>query len=310
MKIWMVMLCSFGLVVSFGSSAPSAGLQSFLIPADRPEKVGNRHRLESHATIHVDSFAMADGKTYKETAETGSVDLIGTLTVVAVASNGGASSVDILVDQCEMTTNGNPAAVVQRGDRLSIVKQIAVSNCIVRLNGIELDQKPAFIITSFLPLCEPDRTEHFAPVAGLDVRRTVGERWTINPAVFTKYMKSYSPSAKEGDYSGTGEFTRITRTNGEEWANVRLDMTSMAPPPDKGPWKTTGFRVKTVMSLMMQLGDKPLKHGGEINRTQKTWMENDYNNHGVLQHLLFNTASQYHAIYTFTPLDADKATIK
>jgi hypothetical protein len=44
----------------------------------------------------------------------------------------------------------------------------------------------------------------------------VGERWTINPAVFAKYMKSYSPGAKEGDYSGTGEFTGITRTNGEE----------------------------------------------------------------------------------------------
>ncbi len=303
MKTWMVMLCSFGLVASFESSAQSADLQSFLIPADRPETVGNRHRLESHATIHVDSFAMADGKTYKETSETGSVDLIGTLTVVAVASNGGPSAVDILIDQCEMTTNGNPAAVIQRGDRLSIVKQVAVSNCIVRLNGVELDQKPAFIITSFLPLCEPDRTEHFATVAGLDVRRTVGERWTLNPAVFVQYMKAYSPGAKEGDYSGTGEFTGITRTNDEEWADVRLDMTSIAPPPDKGPWKTTGFRAKRVVSLSIPLGDKPLKQGGEINQTQKIWMGNDYNNHGVLQHLLFNTVSQYHAVYTFTPLE-------
>ena len=80
-------LMSTVIVICHHVSADAAGLQSFLIPADRPEKVGNRHRLESHATIHVDSFAVADGKTYLETSEMGSVDLMGTVTVVAVASN-------------------------------------------------------------------------------------------------------------------------------------------------------------------------------------------------------------------------------
>ena len=320
MKIWIAILCSSVQAVTLAAPSYAAdptsdppdesGIQSYLIPTDRPEKVGNKHHIEGHATIKVDSFAMADGKTYKETSETGSFDLVGTLTVVAVASNGGPSAVDILIDKCEMTSNGSPSTIVQRGDRLTMVKQAAASNGIVRLNNIELEKKTAFLITSFLPLNEPDRTEHAGPLYGLDIRRKVGERWDINPAMFTRYMKTYNPAAKDGDYSGTAEFSGITRTNGVEWADVRLDMTSVSPPPEKGPWKITGFRAKTVMSLAIPLGDKPRKQSGEINRTQTTWMGNDYNNHGVLQHLIFNTVSKYRAIYSLTPLDADKAESK
>jgi len=293
-----------------GVNADAASIQSYLIPADRPEKVGNKHHIESHATILVDSFAMADGKPYKETSETGSVDLIGTLTVVAVAPNGVPSAVDILVDKCELITNGIPAEVVKKGDRLAMMKQVAISNGSVRLNDVELDKKTAYLITSFLPLSEPDRTEHVGHLYGFDVRREVGERWDINPAMFAKYMNTFSPGAKEGDYSGTAEFTGITRTNGAEWANVRLDLTSVSPPPEQGSWKTTGFRATTVMSLAIPFGDKPLKRSGEINRTQKMWMGNDYKNQGVLQHLIFNTVSKYKAVYAITPLDTDKATSK
>ena len=309
LKRIMMLLCFVATAVVLRSEAyaEATNVQSYLIPTDRPEKVGSKHLIEGHATIQATTFAMADGKTYKETSETGSVDLIGTLTVVAVASNGSPSAVDILVEKCAMITNGTPSAVVKRGDRLAMEKQVAVSNGTVRLNGVELDPKTAFLITSFLPLSESNRTEHVGPFYGLDVRRKVGERWNLNSATFAKYMKTYNPGAKEGDYSGTAEFTGITLTNGEERANVRLDMTSIAPPPYQGPWKLTGFRAKTVMSIAIPLGNKPIAYSGEIDRTQKMWMENDYARRGVLQHLIYNSTSKYKATYTIALLDSDKA---
>ncbi len=304
----MARLC-FVVTVGFfwnNANADTTDEQSYLINYDRPEKVGNKYHLEGHATIAADSFAMADGKTYSETSETGSVDLIGTLTVVAVASNGRPSAVDILVEKCEMITNGIASAVAKKGDRLAMVKSVAETNGIVCLNDLALEPKTAFMFTSFLSISEPDRSEHIGPFYGLDVRRKVGERWDINPVVFAKYMKTFNPGAKEGAYKGTVELTGITRTNGAEWAEVHFDITSVSPPPERGAWKTTGFRAKTMMSLSMPLGDKPARQSGEINRTQKLWMENDYNNRGVLQHLIYNTASKYRAIYTITPLDNDK----
>jgi hypothetical protein len=304
-RIMMACLVAGSIPACKCTTASKSGEQGYLIPSDRPEKIGNQYHLEGHAASKADSFAMADGNTYHEKSETGTIDLVGTLTVAAVASNGHASAFDIVVGTCEMIRNGTPSSIIKDGDQLSVAKTAAASNGTVRLNGIELDPWTAFLITSFLPLSEPDKTELAGPFYGIDVRRKVGERWTMNPVAFAKFMEAWSPGATESDFKGTGEFMAITRTNGGEWAELRFDMTSLAPPPVQDPWRTTGYRANTKMEISTPLGVKPARQNVKISRTQKVWMESDYTGHGVLQHLQFNTSSKHDATCTVTPLDAD-----
>jgi hypothetical protein len=301
-------LCFLMAMFFVSSGTLAADEEGYSINIDRQEKVGNKNHVVYCTTIKTDTIAMVDGKKCKESKEAVAVNIDGTLTVVALASNGQPSRVHIRVDRCEVTANNKPLLIAKKGDQLVATKQMGVWESNVRLNDAEVDKTAAGLIGSILALHEPNKTQRDGGVYGLDVKRHIGERWNINSKAFANYMKKYDPNAKEGDFSGTGEFIGITKTNGAEWANIRMDMTCCSKPsPEGSPWRITECETRTAMSFAVPLGDKPLKISGETCQTRKMAMESDSDKDGALRHLTWKEASQCISSFDITALDAEKA---
>ena len=284
-----------GILIGVVSGCCGTSKQKYLITIDRPEKVGNKYHVEYHGQLKADTTAMINGEIVNNATDTYSVDIIGTLTVSALASNDSPSSANIVVDTFQTKKNETPLVTAKKGDRLVATILAGSWNSTLLLNDLALDKATACLITGIMSLTEPNRTDRDGVFYGLDSKRQVGERWNINVAAYAK-------SNPNTDMTGTVEFRGITKADGAEWANIHADMTSKTLPPNVGTLKVKEQQIRTTTSFEVPLGDRPLKMSGDVIQNRNTLMEDDAVNNRVAEHRTLKDINTLTYSFSLTPI--------
>ena len=214
---------------------------SYDVVLTRPDKVGDRFKVESEGARIRQNVLVLKGERKEQPAEGMGIKLVGTVHVLAATPKGRATKLEITVEKCTRVSGADESELLAPGK--VIVAEAAGQDTKFSLKDGELPEPASEALELLFQLSDDDKRGTDDELFGVAGKQKVGATWQMSAEQASKDFAAEEIKVEKSDISGSVKLEAVERVEGVECLKLtgRMTAKNIQPAPAAGEGLPPGF---------------------------------------------------------------------